>query len=90
MAKLTSEWSNDIYGNEILKVEKKRGKITLDELEDYLRSNMRYLSNWAVILRCTESTMGGSGWNDDNENIGDTVLLYEIADKCPICGKEME
>ena len=89
MAKLNSEWSEDIFGNEVLKVEKKRGKITIDELEEHLRHDRYLYGNWAVILRCGETTVEGAGWNDDNENAGDMVLLYEINDKCPICGKEI-
>lgn len=90
MAKLTHSWDTDIFGRDALKVEKKRGKITIEELEDYLRYDARNVQDrqWVMVLNCTESTCGGSGWMDEKENPGDTVLLYEYDTECPLCGKD--
>lgn len=90
MAKLTPTWSEDIYGKEVLRVDKKRGKITIEELENYLRLHRNLNGNWIIVLRCGEETLEGSGWGWGNEKEGDTVLLYEYTDACPICGKEIE
>lgn len=90
MSKLKYNWDTDIYGKEVLRVEKKRGKITLSELEDLLRYEPRGIlqGQWVIVLNCIESTCDGTGWHGDEEQ-GDVVMLREIVDDCPICGKEI-
>lgn len=90
-AKLTAEWDQDFTGRQFLRLKKKRGKITIDEIENYLTYEDRgiHRGNYAIILRCTESMCEGSGWLDDYDDPGDLVELYQIEDgeKCPVCQK---
>ena len=89
MSKLTSYWTEDFAGSQILVVQKKRGKITITELEEYLRyspSGM-FQGHWAILLNSSDSPCGGSGWMDEIEELGDQVGLYQIEEyeKYPVC-----
>ena len=91
-AKLTAEWNYDQEGKlNILTLKKKRGKITVEEIGDFLRYSPQgaYQGNWALIIRAGDQTCGVSGWMDDFEDSGDVVDLYQLEDgeKCPICRK---
>lgn len=75
----------------VLNLKKKRGKISLSEIEDFLRyeSGGQYHGHYAIIINAIESTCGGSGWIDDIEPAGDCVTLYPLEEQsyCPCCGK---
>ena len=70
-------------------IEKKRGKLTLDEIEDAIRdAGADYFSHYALLLNLNEGAMEGPGyWFEEAQ--GDRALLYRIEDgeKCPVCQK---
>lgn len=78
----------DRCGREFVRLEKARGKFTLDEIEDILRyeDNGRYNGRYALILKCD-----GDYFDDYpfNKSQGDVVELYLLEDmgNCPVCGK---
>lgn len=89
-AKLTAEWDEDITGRMVLLVRKSRGKITLDELTDFLLRDYRFTNHaYAIVIQVKESMCEGSGWEMDEEPKGDVVELYQLedGDNCPVCGK---
>lgn len=84
-------WIDDYRGHQALQITKKRGKLTLDEIEDLLRyqDSQRYCGQYVIILNCSEETVDGGGLFLDAEQKGDAVDLYQIEDgnTCPVCGK---
>lgn len=84
-------WICDDRGRPALQITKKRGKLTLDEIEDLLRyeSGQRYCGYYAIILNCSEATVDGGGLYLEGEQKGDSIDLYQIEDgnTCPVCGK---
>lgn len=86
---VSAEWDEDCYGNRGLLFKKTRGRLTLEDIEDYLRySNRGSLRNiYVIIVNATEATIGGSGWDDGNIPVGDNAFLYplEPEEKCPVC-----
>lgn len=86
--------SYDLADRPCVRIEKKRGKLTLDEIEEILRYEdaQNWIGHYAILLNCSESTVGGVCWpNMAEDNQGDAVNLYEIADagECPVCGAEL-
>lgn len=83
-------WSNDFRGKSILKITKRRGKLTLEEIGDLLRyeNGQRLCGHYAIILNCSEDTMGGNGLYFEEDQKGDAVALYPIeeVEDCPVCG----
>jgi len=75
-------------GNSILIVEKARGKITVDELSNFLLHDFRQYGHYAIHINASETCCGGSGW-DFEEPKGDTVKLYRVDEDetCPFCRK---
>ena len=69
-------------------VEKKRGKLTLCEIEDTIRNADygQYRGNYVILVLCGEATLEGDGYYDE-EPTGDTVILYPAGegDGCPVC-----
>lgn len=88
-AKLRAHWETDAYGNYVLLIEKKRGKLNLDEIGDFLRYSPSgiYQGNYVAIIRATEATCGVPGWMDDEVPYGDQVELYQVepGESCPVC-----
>lgn len=87
--KLTAEWDMDAFGNSVLILRKKRGKIALSDISEFLMYERQLYGNFVLFVRSSESMMGGCGWFDDlNQPQGDAVELYEYQpeDGCPICG----
>lgn len=84
-------WGTDYHDIPVLTIKKKRGKLTLDEIEDALRfgDGQQLCGHYAILLNCTEATVGGNGLWDLEEDKGDTVSLYPIeeGETCPICSK---
>lgn len=70
----------------VVKVEKKRGKLNLDEIIEAVQSKGLF-GHYVILLNCMEGT-GFSGWLDEVEPVGDsaTLLPVEEADDCPVCG----
>lgn len=91
-AKLKAWWDEDIFGKSILRVEKKRGKLNLEEVGDFLRYSEYGLLQgvYVAMINAQESTCGGSGWIDEvEENKGDMLDLYKVeqGEPCPVCAK---
>lgn len=89
-AKLTAEWDEDIVGRPVLLIRKSRGKITVDELVDFLLRDYRFTNYaYAMVINVRESMCEGSGWLMDEEPKGDVVELYQLEDEenCPVCGR---
>ena len=82
---LSYEWDKDIHGRDILVVRKKRGKITVAELQEELSRDYRYCGGWALIIVAREDSY--TGWDDYNEPKGDLLELYQIGDgaECALC-----
>jgi hypothetical protein len=91
---ITVQRGHDLRGQEAVTVEKKKGKLTLDEVWDALRDqrlnnehwNQPFFGHYAILLHCQEET--DAGYLDDDEPEGDKVLLYQLTDAgdCPVCG----
>lgn len=90
MSKITAEWGSDYHDQAILILRKKRGKISIGEIEEFLRytGSGKYQGHWAILINASEASCGGSGWMDEYDDPGDTVCLYQIeeGDCCPVCG----
>ena len=88
-AKIEAMWDYDMHDNSILVLEKKRGKLSLNEVGDFLRYEKRggFKGNYVLIIRATEATCGGSGWMDEEEPKGDQWVLYQVeqGEPCPVC-----
>lgn len=88
---ISCSWDLDYHDKSVVVVEKKRGKLTLDEIEDALRTYEcgMFCGNYVIMLRCGEATCGGSGWDIYDEPKGDTVTLYpaDSEEACPVCSK---
>ena len=86
---LKHHWTEDYRGNSALCIEKSRGKISLDELEEYLRYEARIHSHFMIMINASESA-GDIGWPVE-EPKGDRMLLYEYSgdDNCPLCASIM-
>lgn len=84
-------WQYDSMDRLFLRIAKKRGKLTLEEVTDLLRyeEGQRYCGHYAIILNCSEETIGGNGLFFEEEQKGDAVDMYQIEDgnTCPVCGK---
>lgn len=84
-------WEYDSMGRIFLRIIKKRGKLTLEEITDLLRYEERqqYCGHYAIILNCSEATVGGNGLFFEEDEKGDAVDLYQIeeGETCPVCGK---
>lgn len=80
----------DGRGQSMVRIVKRRGKLTLDEICDVLRfdGHQQWNGHYAIILNCSEATLGGNGLYLD-ENSGDAVDLLRLDDfdECPVCGK---
>lgn len=74
-----------------VKITKKRGKLTLDEIEDLLRyeNGQSWCGHYIILLNCSEATLEGSSWFVEEEPKGDVVYLHKIEgdDSCPVCGQ---
>ena len=84
-------WIYDYKDRLALQIEKKRGKLTLDEIEDLLRyeDGQKWCGHYAILLNCSEATVDGGGLYLEEGQKGDVVALYQIeeGETCPVCGK---
>ena len=86
MAKIELEWGEDFRGKRILLAKKKRGKISIAELQEAMNYNHNYSGAWAVIFRVFEDG-GYIGWGDLDVQKGDVLELYQLGEGegCPVC-----
>ena len=84
------ECAYDSHDRPMVRIIKNRGKLTLSEIEDTLRygDSNNLFGHYIILLNCSEATLGGAGYFDEDEPAGDTVDLYRIEDGefCPVCG----
>lgn len=90
-SKITATYEEDIHGKTVLRLRRKRGKISVSEIEEFLMYESKLYGFYAIVLRCTESYVGASGWFDELDDPGDVVDLYPIedGDNCPVCGRNV-
>lgn len=88
-AKIEAMWDYDIHDNSILVLEKKRGKLNLNEVGDFLRyeKSGSFQGNYVLIIRATEATCGRFGWMDEVEQKGDQWELYRVEQGEPLNGE---
>ena len=86
MSKITLEWGEGFRGNSVLLAKKKRGKISVAELQEAMNYNYNYSGAWAIVFRAFEDG-GYAGWGDNQYPKGDVLELYQIGDgeNCPVC-----
>ena len=84
-------WAYDYKDHQVLQIVKKRGKLTLEEIQDLImyEEGQRYCGCYAILLNCSEDAIGGNGLFLEEDQKGDAVDLYQIEDgeTCPVCGK---
>ena len=84
----------DYHNTPCVVIAKKRGKLTIPEITDILHyeDQQRWSGRYALLLDCTEVTMGGNGCLDMmDERPGDAVVLYEVEEgaSCPVCNTSL-
>lgn len=77
---ITIERTCDLHDRPIVRIAKRRGRLSLEEVGDLLRHEGfgEWWGHYAIVLNCTESTIGGNGLFDFDEPKGDTLDLYKI------------
>lgn len=79
---ITCEVANDAYGNFVLIVRKKKGKLTL---EDVREAAAEYEPDYyGLILKCMNDDMA-QYWDDDL--LGDSAELYSVSDMLQLLGR---
>lgn len=88
---ISIHWGQDYKGQTALIIEKARGKLTLDDIQDailYNPNSWGMYGYYAIVLNCNEGADTPT-WGDElEEKQGDVVLLYQVAEgeECPVCG----
>lgn len=81
----------DYHDRPIVRIVKRRGKLTLEEVSDLLlhKGRCEWHGHYAIVLNCSESVIGGNGLYDDEEPKGDALDLHPLEDSgdCPVCGE---
>lgn len=74
-----------------LRIEKQRGKLTLEEITELLQyeAGQQYCGHYAIMLNCSEEAIGGNGLYFEEDQKGDVVDLYPIESEepCPVCSQ---
>ena len=94
---ISAHWDYDRKDKMVLVIEKKRGKLTLDEIQDAILHPDENLRNspissygwYTIILNCNEG-VDMPTWGDSlEEKPGDIAILYPVndSDDCPVCGR---
>ena len=88
MGRINFEWVTDRNGKSCLQATKKRGNISITELQEAMQEEYKFCNNvYAIVFGVTED--GYQGWGEEPE--GDVLHLYQYADNepCPICYKDL-
>ena len=80
---IKSEVTTDALGRTVVTLSKSRGKLTMAEMQDYLRSQMPGI--YIIVLKALED--GYDGWGQ-TEISGDAQDIYLYDAQCPLCGWE--
>lgn len=88
MSRIHSEWVTDFHGERLLRVYKKKGFISQEQLQHYLLYELREYGFYVSIINAGESACGGSGWPEDGPDCDDVIELYRYdhEERCPVCG----
>lgn len=85
------EWDYDYMDHLLLRISKARGKLTLEEIQDLLlyENGQQFCGHYAILLNCSEGTIGGNGVYLEEDSKGDSVALYQVEQEgtCPVCGE---
>jgi len=76
MSKIHYSWDEDEAGRSLLILEKKRGKIKISEIEEFLKYDAPTKSDFSLEFSQKESTYEPSGIDFDSSK-GDCVVLVE-------------
>ena len=89
MSRIHSEWTTDFRGERLLRVYKKKGFISQEQLQHYLLYELREYGFYVSIINAGESACGGSGWPEDAPDCDDVIelYLYDHEERCPVCGR---
>ena len=86
-------WGSDYRDVPVLTISNKRGKLTLSEIQDILlyEEGQKFSGHYAILLNCSEATVGGNGLWDAEDDQGDAVDLYPIDEyeRCPVCANSV-
>ena len=81
----------DHHDRPVVRITKRRGKLTLEEVSDLLRTEGwgEWNGYYAIVLNCSEGTLGGNGLYGYEEPKGDALDLYPLENfgDCPVCGQ---
>lgn len=88
----TIGWDNDIHDRSVVLIQKRRGRLTLEEITDILQheDGGSWNGRYAILINCSEETLGGNGMFL-GEPVGDSVELYRLEQgaDCPVCGQTL-
>lgn len=89
MGKINFEWTNDRNGNSVLQATKKRGNISITELQEEMQKIYKLSGYVYAVVFPVRDGDGYQGWGDEPE--GDVLHLYQYDDgaPCPICFKDL-
>ena len=70
----------DHHDRSVVRITKRRGKLTLEEVSDLLRTEGwgEWNGYYAIVLNCSEGTLGGNGLYGYEEPKGDALDLYQM------------
>lgn len=81
--KIEAVWDRDVHDNSILVLEKEEGKLSREEVEEFLTNshNGSFKGNYVMLIRAGEGQEG-------EEPKGDQWELYKVEPGagCPVCG----
>lgn len=84
--KIEAVWDQDTHDNSILVLEKEEGKLSLEEVKEFLAysHNGAFKGDYVLIVRSEEAQEG-------EEHQGDQWGLYKVEPGagCPVCGNEI-
>lgn len=84
--KIEAVWDQDAHDNSILALEKEEGKLSLEEVKEFLSHshNGSFKGNYVLIVRSEEGQEG-------EEAQGDQWVLYKVEPGagCPVCGNKL-
>ncbi len=88
---LNIEFAGYNQGNNVFRLKKTRGKLSLEEITEFLQheKNGIYQGQYVIVVNATEFTIGGSGWDDCQPTKGDVAELILLVGEahCPVCSK---
>lgn len=84
--KIEAVWDQDTHDNSILVLEKEEGKLSLEEVKEFLTHshNGAFKGDYVLIVRSEEAQEG-------EEYQGDQWVLYKVEPGagCPVCGNKL-